>query len=68
MNEYYMQIIKDLRLFDDDFMKIVFKEDKQCAKEVINTIMSDNEEIEELYVEDTIKNISGKDIRYDVIT
>ena len=27
MNDYYLQQINKLRLFDDDFMKIVFKDD-----------------------------------------
>ncbi|MGN1181505.1 MAG: PD-(D/E)XK nuclease family transposase, partial [Faecalibacillus sp.] len=48
-------------------MKIVFKDDKQCVQEVINIIIPYASKIKELYVEDSIKNLSGKDIRYDVI-
>lgn len=67
MNQYYLSVIKDLRIFDDNFMKIVFKDDKQCVQEVINVIIPYANKIKELYVEDSIKNLSGKDIRYDVV-
>lgn len=67
MNQYYLSVIKNLRIFDDNFMKIVFKDDKQCVQEVINVIIPYANKIKELYVEDSIKNLSGKDIRYDVV-
>ena len=67
MNQYYLSVIKDLRIFDDNFMKIVFKDDKQCVQEVINVIIPYANKIKELFVEDSIKNLSGKDIRYDVV-
>ena len=67
MNDYYLQQINKLRLFDDDFMKIVFKDDRQCVKEVINIICQSDNDIQKVFVEDYLKNIVGKDFIFDIV-
>ena len=67
MNDYYLQQINKLRLFDDDFMKIVFKDDRQCVKEVIDIICQSDNDIQKVFVEDYLKNIVGKDFIFDIV-
>lgn len=40
-HEEYLQNIKGLRLIDDDFMRVVFK-DEECVKYVVQTVLQED--------------------------
>lgn len=61
-----LEYIRNFRLIDDDFMKLVF-EDKECVQLLLRIIM----EIPDLVVkyvktEYTVHNLNGRGVRLDV--
>ena len=75
-NKYYLnefsketnEVADKLRLFDDDFMKLVFSNNKEAVECVLNIILErDDLIVEEVTSQDYIKNLFGyRDLRIDV--
>lgn len=62
----YLEYIKNFRLIDDDFMKLVF-EDKECVQLLLRIVMEIPDLIvEEVKTEYTIHNVHGRGVRLDV--
>ena len=60
-----LEIIKNLRLIDDDFLTKVF-EDKNCVALLLSIILEKNFEIIEVKTQYNIKNLQGKSVRLDI--
>ena len=67
MNKYYLEKLKELKIMDDDFARIVFK-DERCAKTVLETlgVIDDYSDIRHYETQYDIKHINGKSLIYDV--
>ncbi len=67
MNTYYLEKLKELKIMDDDFARIVFKDEK-CAKTILETldVLDNFSEIKHYETQYDIKNINGKSLIYDV--
>ena len=65
--EKYMEVIRDFRLIDDDFMSKVF-EDKACAELLLHIILEDDTlEVVEAKSQYEIKNLQGRSVRLDIL-
>ena len=63
----YIEKIKELRIIDDDFMKVVFK-DKDCVNYIIEEILqNDYQNIIDSNVEYDLKNLCGRSHRIDIL-
>lgn len=60
----YDKAIAELRLIDDDFMRIVFK-DRECLDLILSIILERSIHIRELHTQYDLKNILGKSIEID---
>lgn len=66
-NEHYMEIIRGLRLIDDDFMSKVF-EDLECTQLVLNIILDrDDLIVREVHPQYDIRNLQGRSVRLDIL-
>lgn len=62
-----LEIIKKLRLLDDDFMTKVF-EDKECVQLILQIILEkDDLKVLESYCQYDIKNLQGRSVRLDIL-
>ncbi|WP_270601903.1 hypothetical protein [Coprobacillus cateniformis] len=61
----YLDAISRLKVIDDDFMRIVFK-DKECLTQFLEIILERPIEIIEWHVQYDINNILGRSISIDV--
>ncbi len=68
MNHTYLKELKNLKLFDDDFARIVFK-DKNCVLELAKAldIIDEDEDIIHFETQYDIKNISEKSVMLDIM-
>lgn len=58
-----LEYIKNFRLIDDDFMKIVF-EDKECVQLLLRIIMDIHDlEVKHIKTEYTVHNLNGRGVR-----
>ena len=64
-NTEYLDAISRLKVIDDDFMRIVFK-DKECLAQFLEIILERSIEIIEWHVQYDINNILGRSISIDV--
>lgn len=66
-NKEYMEIIRGLKLIDDDFMSKVF-EDIECTQLLLNIIL-DREDLTvcEVHPQFDIKNLQGRSVRLDIL-
>lgn len=64
-NTEYLDAISRLKVIDDDFMRIVFK-DKECLTQFLEIILERPIEIIEWHVQYDINNILGRSISIDV--
>ena len=65
-NKHYMEIIRGLRLIDDDFMSKVF-EDLECTQLVLNIILErDDLIVREVHPQYDIRNLQGRSVRLDI--
>ena len=60
----YDKAIAELRLIDDDFMRIVFK-DRECLDLILSIILERSIHIRELHTQYDLKNILGRSIEID---
>ena len=61
-----LEYIKNFRLIDDDFMKLVF-EDKECVQLLLRIVMDIPDlEVEYVKTEYTVHNVTGRGVRLDV--
>ena len=60
-----LEKLKKLRLFDDDYAKIVFK-DKECVYDVLNSILKYEIEILHHETERVLKIVNGRTIKCDI--
>ena len=67
MNEFYLEKLKELKIMDDDFARIVFKDEK-CARTILETlgVIEDYNEICHYETQYDVKAIDGKSLIYDV--
>ncbi len=64
--QQYIRTISQLRLIDDDFMNIVFK-DKDCLELLLSLIFNEHVEIVSYENQYPFKNLHGRDIQIDVL-
>ncbi len=62
----YLFAISQLRLIDDDFMNVVFK-DKDCLELLLSLIFNEHIEIVSYENQYPFKNLHGRDIQIDVL-
>ncbi len=62
----YLEAISKLRLIDDDFMNVVFK-DKDCLELLLSLIFNEHVEIVSYENQYPFKNLHGRDIQIDVL-
>ena len=62
----YLEAISKLRLIDDDFMNIVFK-DKDCLELLLSLIFNQHVDIVSYENQYPFKNLHGRDIQIDVL-
>ena len=62
----YLSAISQLRLIDDDFMNVVFK-DKDCLELLLSLIFNEHIEIVSYENQYPFKNLHGRDIQIDVL-
>ena len=63
----YIDKINELRIIDDDFMKVVFKDD-DCIGHVIQTVLQeDYQNIIDSQIEYDMKNPYGRSYRIDIL-
>ncbi len=62
----YLEAISKLRLIDDDFMNIVFK-DKDCLELLLSLIFNEHVDIVSYENQYPFKNLHGRDIQIDVL-
>ena len=61
-----LEIVRNFRLLDDDFMTKVF-EDKACLELMLQIIMDiPTLNVESFHIQDSLKNIQGRSVRFDV--
>jgi hypothetical protein len=61
-----LEIVRSFRLLDDDFMTKVF-EDKACLELMLQIIMDiPTLNVESFHIQDSLKNIQGRSVRFDV--
>ncbi len=65
-NPEIVNIVKDFRLIDDDFMTAVF-EDKECTELLLKIVLErDDLTVTEVRSQYTLKNLQGRSVRLDV--
>ncbi len=62
----YLEAISKLRLIDDDFMNVVFK-DKDCLELLLSLIFNEHVDIVSYENQYPFKNLHGRDIQIDVL-
>lgn len=62
----YLDKIQRLRLLDDDFMYIIFRNDKRCVELILSILFHQPIHIDCFHIEHYIKNIAGRSIRLDI--
>ncbi len=62
----YLEAISKLRLIDDDFMNVVFK-DKDCLELLLSLIFNQHVDIVSYENQYPFKNLHGRDIQIDVL-
>ncbi len=62
----YLSAISQLRLIDDDFMNVVFK-DKDCLELLLSLIFNEHVDIVSYENQYSFKNLHGRDIQIDVL-
>ena len=62
----YLSAISQLRLIDDDFMNVVFK-DKDCLELLLSLIFNEHVDIVSYENQYPFKNLHGRDIQIDVL-
>ena len=62
----YSDKIQRLCLLDDDFMFIIFRNDKRCIELLLSVLFHQSIHIDNFHVEHYIKNIAGRSIRLDI--
>ncbi len=66
-NLQYLEVIRNFRLMDDDFMSKVF-EDHECAQLLLNIILDrDDLKVKEVHGQHVIKNLQGRSVRLDIL-
>ena len=67
MDQFYLEKLKELKIMDDDFARIVFKDEK-CARTILETlgVIEDYNEIYHYETQYDVKAIDGKSLIYDV--
>lgn len=61
-----LEIVRNFRLLDDDFMTKVF-EDKACLELMLQIVMDiPTLKVKSFHIQDTLKNIQGRSVRFDV--
>lgn len=62
----YLEKVSRLKLFDDDFMNLVF-DDEDCIRLLLSVIFKhDDSEIDEFEIQKLVKNLQGKSIELDI--
>lgn len=59
------ECVKQLRLIDDEFMKVVF-EDKASVEQVLRVIPEKDLTVKKVKTEYTISNLKGRSVRIDI--
>ena len=66
-HERNLELIRRLRLIDDDFMEKVF-EDKACAELLLRIILErDDLTVQSVHGQHVVKNLQGRSIRMDIL-
>lgn len=61
----YLKAIAELRLIDDDFMRVIFK-DQHCLELLLQIIFQKHINLEEWYIQYDLKNLFGRSIELDI--
>ena len=62
----YLHLIKQLKLFDDDFMTLVLR-DMNCVELILSIILQRSVHIDNVYTQDVMKNLIGRSGILDVV-
>ena len=67
INEYYRARIQEMRLLDDDFMRVVFDQNPEATETVLQIIMDKQDlKVQSVQAQCEVKNIYGRSVRLDV--
>ena len=58
-HSHYLHLIKQLKLFDDDFMTLALR-DKNCVELILSIILQRSIRIDNVYTQDVMKNLIGR--------
>ena len=67
MNKQYDELIEQLRLLDNDFMYLVFRDDQECVELLLFILFQKHIPIEYYYVEHQIINTNGRSVILDLL-
>ena len=66
MNQQYLEILEILRPIDNEFMKVLFK-NQNCVELLVKTIFGDDVSLMKFETEDERKNLQGRSIGMDIV-
>lgn len=66
MKQEYLDALEKLRPIDNDFMKIVFK-DQRCVELLLDIIFDHQFYLVEFHIEDEHKNLEGRSVKMDIV-
>lgn len=65
-HSHYLHLIKQLKLFDDDFMTLALR-DKNCVELILSIILQRSIRIDNVYTQDVMKNLIGRSGILDIV-
>ena len=66
LKQEYLDALKKLRPIDNDFMKVIFK-DQRCVELLLDIIYDHQFYLVKFHVEDEHKNLEGRSVRMDIV-
>ena len=66
MKQEYLDALEKLRPIDNDFMKVVFK-DQRCVELLLDIIFEHQFYLVEFHIEDEHKNLEGRSVKMDIV-